>query len=87
MPCNPHANAAFLHLADSFWSLETDEVSGDKYVLITLAKKSMGFNSWEMLLESERVDAVVTDRVGERASMHAMHRKSKAGLRAHNLNA
>ncbi|KAG1680814.1 hypothetical protein FOA52_008147 [Chlamydomonas sp. UWO 241] len=51
---------------ESFWTLEkSDEESGGgrKYVAITLAKKSMGYNSWEMLLESERVDATVTDRV------------------------
>ena len=47
---------------DSFWTLETDE-SGIKYISVTLAKKSMGYNSWDKLFESENVQAVITDRV------------------------
>lgn len=30
---------------------------------ITLAKKSSGYQSWDMLLESERVDTSITHRV------------------------
>ena len=48
--------------ADCFWSLETDE-SGEKYVSITLSKKSMGYNSWDKLFESDHVTATITDRV------------------------
>ena len=48
--------------ADSFWSLETDE-AGEKYVSITLSKKSMGYNSWDKLFDSGNVTAVITDRV------------------------
>ena len=42
--------------------METDEATDEKYVAVTLAKKTMGFNSWEALLEAERADAAVTDR-------------------------
>lgn len=42
--------------------MESDD-AGAKYVLITLAKKAMGYESWEMLLESERADTTITDRV------------------------
>jgi hypothetical protein len=62
--------------ADCFWTLEPDEAGG-KYVAITLSKKSMGYGSWEKLLESERVEAVVTDRVSRLESsvdrMHVTH--------------
>ncbi len=51
-----------LYSADCFWTLEEDEAGG-KYVLVTLAKKSMGYESWEGLLQSEHVQAEVTDRV------------------------
>lgn len=47
---------------DSFWTLETDASTGSKHVSITLAKKTMGYASWENILESEKVEAVVTDR-------------------------
>ena len=46
---------------NSFWSIETSS-NGSKTVQITLAKKEMGYGSWSDLLESERVDPVVTDR-------------------------
>lgn len=46
---------------DSFWTLESDDTHG-KYVAITLAKKNMGYNSWDKLLESESVEAEITDR-------------------------
>eukprot|EP00955_Chlamydomonas_euryale_P098041 365122-Chlamydomonas_euryale.AAC.40 len=53
--------------AESFWTLESDD-SG-KYVLITLAKKAMGYMSWEMLLQSDRVDDTITDRVRDSPSI------------------
>jgi hypothetical protein len=53
--------------AECFWTLETEAGPGgqeEKFVLITLAKKSSGYQSWDMLLESERVDMSITQRVG-----------------------
>ena len=46
---------------DSFWSIETTS-KGSKMILITLAKKEIGHGSWSDLLESEKVDPVITDR-------------------------
>lgn len=45
---------------DSFWSIEAS--GKGKNILITLAKKEMGYGSWNDLLDSEKVDPVVTDR-------------------------
>lgn len=49
---------------DSFWVLETDDDSGDKYVQITLAKATMGFESWPALLVADLPDTSITHRVG-----------------------
>lgn len=41
-----------------------DDASGDgRVVMITLAKKTMGHESWATLLESEKVDLTITNRV------------------------
>lgn len=45
-----------------------------KHVSIVLPKRNMGFQSWDQLLESDRVDLTVTDAVCMciMLSMHAM---------------
>jgi len=48
---------------DCFWVLETDDASGDKFVLITLTKAMMGYESWAALLEEDQPDTTVTHRV------------------------
>ena len=53
--------------SECFWTLETESEGADgvthKCVAITLAKKAMGYKSWDRLLESEKLDMTVTDRV------------------------
>ena len=34
----------------------------EKHVAVTLAKKSMGYNSWDALLETDKADLSITDR-------------------------
>uniref|UniRef100_A0A383VC15 peptidylprolyl isomerase n=1 Tax=Tetradesmus obliquus TaxID=3088 RepID=A0A383VC15_TETOB len=48
---------------DCFWTLETDDADGSKFVSITLVKGTMGYQSWDALLESDRPDVTVTHRV------------------------
>eukprot|EP00199_Chlamydomonas_sp_CCMP681_P002579 CAMPEP_0119108918 /NCGR_PEP_ID=MMETSP1180-20130426/16179_1 /TAXON_ID=3052 ORGANISM="Chlamydomonas cf sp, Strain CCMP681" /NCGR_SAMPLE_ID=MMETSP1180 /ASSEMBLY_ACC=CAM_ASM_000741 /LENGTH=339 /DNA_ID=CAMNT_0007094595 /DNA_START=13 /DNA_END=1032 /DNA_ORIENTATION=- len=57
-------DAGEISVDDCFWTLETDEADGgsSKYVEIVLIKRSMGFNSWENLLESDKVDLTITDK-------------------------
>jgi len=47
---------------ESFWTLESDD-AGNKYVAITLAKKQMGYESWDQLFEADKVDLAITSRV------------------------
>jgi hypothetical protein len=54
-PTNPPAHS------DCYWTLENE--GGEKFVSITLSKRNMGYQSWDSLLESERVDLTITDRV------------------------
>lgn len=42
---------------------DDDATNGSKYVSITLAKATMGFESWESLLVEDRPDTTVTHRV------------------------
>jgi hypothetical protein len=49
--------------ADCFWTLETDDGDGSKYVSIVLVKATMGYQSWDALLESDKPDTTVTHRV------------------------
>jgi hypothetical protein len=49
--------------ADCFWTLETDESDGSKFVSIVLVKGTMGYQSWDALLESDKPDTTVTHRV------------------------
>ncbi len=49
---------------DCFWTLETDPADGSRYIAVTLAKRNMGYMSWEALLESDRPDTTITHRVG-----------------------
>lgn len=51
---------------DCYWVLESDDSSGSKAVVITLAKSTMGYMSWEALLEEDKPDTTVTHRVRER---------------------
>eukprot|EP00983_Pelagomonas_calceolata_P115859 1160246-Pelagomonas_calceolata.AAC.2 len=46
-----------------FWTLE--ETSQGKVVDITLAKKAMGYNNWEALLETDRADLSATAAAGK----------------------
>lgn len=48
-------------LPGCFWTLESE--GADKYVAITLAKKTMGHQSWTQLLEADQVDLTITSRV------------------------
>jgi hypothetical protein len=59
--------------ADCFWTLETDDADGSKYVSIVLVKGAMGYQSWEALLESDKPDTTVTNRV--RLQRKSMPRK------------
>jgi len=45
-----------------FWTLEGGDSPEGKHIDLTLAKKAMGYNNWEALLESDRADLTVTDR-------------------------
>eukprot|EP00775_Hariotina_reticulata_P008549 gene8549-8732_t len=56
-------DAGSIKCDDCFWVLETDDASGDKYVLITLTKAMMGYESWAALLEEDQPDTTVTHRV------------------------
>ncbi|KAJ9534982.1 hypothetical protein QJQ45_029659, partial [Haematococcus lacustris] len=54
-----------INLDDSFWTLEEGpgpEGGTRKWVAISLGKRTSGYNSWDTLLESERMDTRVTDR-------------------------
>ncbi|KAL6753327.1 cyclophilin-like domain-containing protein [Haematococcus lacustris] len=54
-----------INLDDSFWTLEEGpgpEGTTRKWVAISLGKRTSGYNSWDTLLESERMDTRVTDR-------------------------
>jgi hypothetical protein len=53
--------------ADCFWTLETDDADGSKYVSIVLVKGTMGYQSWDALLESDKPDTTVTHRVSSTA--------------------
>ncbi|PNW76980.1 hypothetical protein CHLRE_10g417500v5 [Chlamydomonas reinhardtii] len=53
---------------DCFWTMETDS-AGDRYVAVTLSKRTMGYMSWEALLESDRPDTSVTSRVALKVSI------------------
>ncbi|KAF5830762.1 cyclophilin-type peptidyl-prolyl cis-trans isomerase [Dunaliella salina] len=55
------ADAGEVDIDACFWTLE--ETPGGKVVDITLAKKAMGYNNWEALLEMDRADLSITDRV------------------------
>jgi hypothetical protein len=57
-------------LSDCFWTLETDDADGSKYVSIVLVKGTMGYQSWDALLESDRPDTTVTHRVSIVAEVH-----------------
>ncbi|KAG2429099.1 hypothetical protein HYH02_014137 [Chlamydomonas schloesseri] len=46
---------------DCFWTMETD--GSGRYVAVTLSKRTMGYMSWEALLESDRPDTSITSRV------------------------
>ncbi|GAX82175.1 hypothetical protein CEUSTIGMA_g9603.t1 [Chlamydomonas eustigma] len=56
------ADVGQIKVDDCFWTLEPDEVGG-RHISLTLAKKSMGYESWESLFESELIAAEVTDKV------------------------
>ncbi len=75
--CHPqNQNHHKLIVADCFFTIESDDAGG-KVVLITLAKKSMGYESWEGLLQSEVVNAEVSERVrGHEASQLSGLRQS-----------
>lgn len=62
-PLNPAAPAPHTpaHPTGCFWVMESED--DQKYVLVTLAKKTMGYESWEQLLSSDAVDTSITDRV------------------------
>jgi len=45
-----------------FWTLEGAGTPEGKHIDVTLAKKAMGYNNWEALLETDKVDMSVTDR-------------------------
>lgn len=51
-----------LPAADSFWVMETDD-DDNKYVQISLAKATMGYESWENLLVADLPDTTTTHRV------------------------
>lgn len=47
--------------------MESDEgvapAGGPRHVAVTLAKRSMGYQSWDALLASDRPDKTITNRV------------------------
>lgn len=55
--------AAATAAADSFWVMETDDDSDSKYVQISLAKATMGYESWDNLLVADLPDTSITHRV------------------------
>ncbi|CAD7700878.1 unnamed protein product [Ostreobium quekettii] len=55
------SEAGKINLDGSFWDIE--EADGQRVIMITLEKKTMGYNSWKLLLESERIDMSVTSWV------------------------
>lgn len=54
-------DAGEVNVDDCYWSMEDQD--GAKYVLVTLAKRSMGYLNWDALLESDRPDMTVTNKV------------------------
>lgn len=46
---------------ECYWTLEEED--GQKFVLVTLMKGTMGYKSWDALLEEDEVDMTVTQRV------------------------
>jgi hypothetical protein len=62
--CNTPALHARCVCAGSYWNIEDE--GGQRFVQITLVKKIMGFDSWEQLLESDKVDTSITNRVRHR---------------------
>lgn len=51
-----------MNIDGCFWTLEGADTPEGKHVAITLAKKAMGYNNWDALLESDKADMSVTDR-------------------------
>ncbi|KAG2496687.1 hypothetical protein HYH03_005105 [Edaphochlamys debaryana] len=61
-------DAGEVRVDDCFWTLESAP-DGSRFVALTLAKKTMGYMSWEALLESDRPDTTITHRVGLKVSV------------------
>lgn len=84
----PHCCCCSRTWSDCFWVMEAD---GDdqKHVAITLAKATMGYESWENLLVADLPDTTVTHRVraeGARSvaaasqAQHTAHSRAARGV-------
>jgi hypothetical protein len=47
--------------AGSYWNIEDE--GGQRFIQITLVKRVMGFDSFEQLLDADKVDTSITNRV------------------------
>ncbi len=61
----PSVTRCSCSVPESFWTLERG-TGGERFVALTLAKRAMGYLSWEALLESDRPDTTIAQRVGLR---------------------
>lgn len=60
-------DAGEVRVDDCFWTMEEEEGGAgpearQRYVAVTLAKRAMGYESWDALLEDDKPDRTVTHR-------------------------
>lgn len=56
------ADAGAVNADESFWTLEND-AEGRRCVVVNLVKATIGYQSWNALLEAEAADTSITHRV------------------------